>query len=42
MREAIPFHLEGMRLNSDELLEPMPIVKQSTLLRSCKAFIKAR
>ena len=27
MREAIPFHLEGMRLNSDELLEPMPIVK---------------
>ena len=27
MREAIPFHLEGMRLNSDKLLEPMPIVK---------------
>jgi hypothetical protein len=27
MREAIPFHLEGMRLNSDELLEPMPIVR---------------
>jgi hypothetical protein len=27
MREAIPFHLEGMRLNGDELLEPMPIVK---------------
>jgi predicted RNase H-like HicB family nuclease len=27
MREAIPFHLEGMRLNSDERLEPMPIVK---------------
>jgi len=25
MREAIPFHLEGMRLNSDELLEPMPL-----------------
>jgi predicted RNase H-like HicB family nuclease len=27
MREAIPLHLEGMRLNGDELLEPMPIVK---------------
>jgi predicted RNase H-like HicB family nuclease len=27
MREAIPFHLEGMRLNSDEQLEPMPIVR---------------
>jgi predicted RNase H-like HicB family nuclease len=27
MREAIPFHLEGMRLSGDKLLEPMPIVK---------------
>jgi len=31
MREAIPFHLEGMRLYSNELPEsmpmPMPIVK---------------
>ncbi|HEY5265373.1 MAG TPA: type II toxin-antitoxin system HicB family antitoxin [Acidimicrobiales bacterium] len=27
MREAIPFHLEGLRLNGDEPLEPMPIVK---------------
>jgi predicted RNase H-like HicB family nuclease len=27
MREAIPFHLEGMRLSGNELIEPMPIVK---------------
>ncbi len=27
MREAIPFHLEGMRLHGDQLPEPMPIVK---------------
>jgi predicted RNase H-like HicB family nuclease len=27
MREAIPFHIEGMRLRGNELLEPMPIVK---------------
>ncbi len=27
MREAIPFHLEGMRLSGSELLPPMPIVK---------------
>ena len=27
MREAIPFHLEGMRLNGDELPERLPIVK---------------
>jgi predicted RNase H-like HicB family nuclease len=27
MREAIPFHLEGMRLSGEELVEPMPIVK---------------
>jgi predicted RNase H-like HicB family nuclease len=27
MREANPFHLEGMRLSGNELLEPMPIVK---------------
>jgi predicted RNase H-like HicB family nuclease len=27
MREAIPFHLEGMRLNGDELPESMPVVK---------------
>jgi len=27
MREAIPFHLEGMRLSGSELIKPMPIVK---------------
>ena len=27
MREAIPFHPEGMRLSGKEFLEPMPIVK---------------
>ena len=27
MREAIPFHLEGMRLSGNELPQPMPIVK---------------
>ncbi len=27
MREAIPFHLEGMRLNGDALVAQMPIVK---------------
>ena len=27
MREAIPFHLEGMRLHGDLLPDPMPIVK---------------
>lgn len=27
MREAIPFHLEGMRLHGGELTRPMPIVK---------------
>ena len=27
MREAIPFHLEGMRLNGDELPEHLPLVK---------------
>lgn len=27
MREAIPYHLEGMRLHGDQLPEPMPIVK---------------
>jgi predicted RNase H-like HicB family nuclease len=27
MREAIPFHLEGMRLLGDQLPEPLPIVK---------------
>jgi predicted RNase H-like HicB family nuclease len=27
MREAIPFHLEGLRLSGSELLEPLPIVK---------------
>ena len=27
MREAIPHHLEGMRLHGDQLPEPMPIVK---------------
>ena len=27
MREAIPFHLEGMRLGGNELIEPMPVVK---------------
>ena len=27
MREAIPFHLEGMRSNSDRLPEHMPLVK---------------
>jgi hypothetical protein len=27
MREAIPFHLEGMRLNDDELRESVPVVK---------------
>jgi predicted RNase H-like HicB family nuclease len=27
MREAIPFHLEGMRLSGNELIEPIPIVK---------------
>jgi predicted RNase H-like HicB family nuclease len=27
MREAIPFHLEGMHLNRDELPGPMPIVR---------------
>jgi predicted RNase H-like HicB family nuclease len=27
MREAIPFHLQGMRLSGNELIEPMPIVK---------------
>ena len=27
MREAIPFHLVGLRLSGSELLEPLPIVK---------------
>jgi len=27
MHEAIPFHLEGMRLHGDELPERLPIVK---------------
>jgi len=27
MREAIPFHLEGLRLNGNGLLAPMPIVR---------------
>ena len=27
MREAIPFHLEGMRLHGDLLPDPLPIVK---------------
>ena len=27
MREAIPFHLEGMRLNGDQLPEHLPLVK---------------
>jgi predicted RNase H-like HicB family nuclease len=27
MREAIPFHLEGMRLNGDRLPEHLPLVK---------------
>jgi predicted RNase H-like HicB family nuclease len=27
MREAIPFHLEGMRLNGGRLPEHMPLVK---------------
>jgi predicted RNase H-like HicB family nuclease len=27
MREAIPFHLEGMRLYGDEIHESMPVVK---------------
>jgi predicted RNase H-like HicB family nuclease len=27
MREAIPFHLEGMRLSGNQLFQPMPIVK---------------
>lgn len=27
MREAITFHLEGMRLSGNELPQPMPIVK---------------
>ena len=27
MREAIPFHLEGMRLHGDQLPGPLPIVK---------------
>lgn len=27
MREAIPFHLEGMRLSGNQFLQPMPIVK---------------
>ncbi|HVB19492.1 MAG TPA: type II toxin-antitoxin system HicB family antitoxin [Acidimicrobiales bacterium] len=27
MREAIPFHLEGMRLNGDQLPDHLPLVK---------------
>lgn len=27
MRQAIPFHLEGMRLNGDPLPEHLPLVK---------------
>jgi predicted RNase H-like HicB family nuclease len=27
MRDAIEFHLEGMRLHGDQLPSPMPIVK---------------
>ena len=27
MREAIPFHLEGMRLNGEQLPEHLPLVK---------------
>ncbi len=27
MREAIPFHLEGMRLNGDQLPEHLPLVR---------------
>ena len=27
MLEAIPFHLEGMRLNGDQLPEHLPLVK---------------
>jgi len=27
MREAIPFHLEGLRLNGGELSDPLPIVR---------------
>jgi len=32
MREAIPFHLEGMRLNGDELPERLPLVKTIQVL----------
>lgn len=32
MREAIPFHLEGMRLNGDELPEHLPLVKTIQVL----------
>ncbi len=27
MREAIPFHVEGMRLNGDQLPEHLPLVR---------------
>ena len=32
MREAIPFHLEGMRLNGDALPEHLPLVKTIQVL----------
>ena len=32
MREAIPFHLEGTRLNGDELPERPPLVKTIQVL----------
>lgn len=32
MREAIPFHLKGMRLNGDELPERLPLVKTIQVL----------
>lgn len=32
MREAIPFHLEGMRSNGDELPERLPLVKTIQVL----------